>query len=168
MSAFAFESVVVEIMGDVLQFEIPVEIESGVVMESIVLAVVYNNGVMEVVSVEVDDGIVNDWLIGSKPIRILLAFILSFSQAIANICSACIEVRCAGVGRDGKFSHPSLVFLLRRQDFKYVRSLLRARSEKSGNWREQESMMACTFSLGCFEIGIILSRFSSTNRRTNF
>ena len=59
MSAFAFESVVVEIIGEVLQFEIPVDIERGVVIESKVLAVVYNNGVNGV-SVEIDDGMVND------------------------------------------------------------------------------------------------------------
>jgi hypothetical protein len=39
------------------------------------------------------------WLTGSRPRRILLALWLSFSQAWARICSACTEVRCAGVGR---------------------------------------------------------------------
>ena len=37
---------------------------------------------------------------GSKPILILFAFWLSFSHACANICSACTEVKWAGVGRD--------------------------------------------------------------------
>lgn len=109
----------------------------------------------------------SDWLIGSSPILILFAFKLSFSHAIDKICSAWTDVRWAGVGREGWFSHPSLVFLLRRQDFKYVRSRLRARSEKSGNWRAHESIIAWTFSFGCFEIGIMRSRFSSTNKRTN-
>lgn len=41
------------------------------------------------------------WLTGSNPRRILLALWLSFSQAVARICSACTEVKCAGV-RDCK------------------------------------------------------------------
>lgn len=58
------------------------------------------------------------WLMGSSPIRIRFAFKLSFSQADARICSACTEVRCAGVGRVAFVSQPSRVFLFRRHDFK--------------------------------------------------
>uniref|UniRef100_A0A182QHE9 Uncharacterized protein n=1 Tax=Anopheles farauti TaxID=69004 RepID=A0A182QHE9_9DIPT len=65
------------------------------------------------------------------------------------------------------FSQPSRVFLFRRQDLRYVRIRFRARSANSGNWRVHESMIAWIFSFGCFEIGMIRSRFSSTNRRTN-
>lgn len=39
------------------------------------------------------------WLTGSSPNLILFALWLSFSQACARICSACTEVRWAGVGR---------------------------------------------------------------------
>lgn len=39
------------------------------------------------------------WLTGSRPNLILLALWLSFSQAVAKICSACTDVRWAGVGR---------------------------------------------------------------------
>ena len=39
------------------------------------------------------------WPMGSIPIRIRLAFKLSFSQAWARICSAWAEVKWAGVGR---------------------------------------------------------------------
>ena len=37
--------------------------------------------------------------IGSSPIRILLALLLSFSQACASSASAAAEVKCGGVGR---------------------------------------------------------------------
>lgn len=58
-------------------------------------------------------------------------------------------------------------FFMRRQDLRYVRMRLRARSWNSGNCRLQDSMMAWIFSLGCLEMGTIRSRFSSTKRRTN-
>jgi len=35
---------------------------------------------------------------GSRPILMRFALSLSFSQAVARICSACTEVKCAGVG----------------------------------------------------------------------
>lgn len=124
------------------------------------------------------------WLTGSRPSRIRLAFRLSFSQACARICSACTEVRCAGVGRTaesqplpptGMLLLPPLpkagasprTFLFRLQLFKYVLIRFRARSANSGNCRLQESIIAWIFSFGCFDIGTILSRFSSTKRRTN-
>lgn len=56
---FAFESVVVEMMGDVLQLAILVEIDNGVVIDSNDLAVVYKDGA-DCVSDECDEGIVND------------------------------------------------------------------------------------------------------------
>jgi hypothetical protein len=86
-----------------------------------------------------DPTLVLTWLIGSNPMRMRFAFKLSFSHAMAKICSACTDVRCAGVGRVyGKTkiyslsnhqklsipkltalqSHPSLVFLFLRHDFK--------------------------------------------------
>lgn len=58
-------------------------------------------------------------------------------------------------------------FFMRRQDLRYVRMRLRARSWNSGNCRLQDSMMAWIFSLGCLEMGTMRSRFSSTKRRTN-
>lgn len=60
----------VEISGDILQFGVPDDIVSGEEMESIAdLAVVY-----ECVFRESDDvGIFSDWLIGSRPMRILFA-----------------------------------------------------------------------------------------------
>lgn len=58
-------------------------------------------------------------------------------------------------------------FFMRRQDLRYVRMRLRARSWNSGNCRLHDSMMAWIFSLGCLEMGTIRSRFSSTNSRTN-
>lgn len=58
-------------------------------------------------------------------------------------------------------------FLFRLQLFRYVLILFLARSANSGNCRVHESMIACIFSFGCLDIGTILSRFSSTNRRTN-
>lgn len=83
------------------------------------------------------------WLTGSNPSLILLAFWLSFSQAWARICSACTDVRCAGVGLVA--SQTPLLSrerLLRRHDFRYVRILLRALSANSGNCRVHESIMA--------------------------
>jgi hypothetical protein len=50
---------------------------------------------------------------------------------------------------------------------RYVRILFLARLANSGNCRVHESMMACTFSFGCFEMGKHRSRFSSTKSRTN-
>lgn len=35
---------------------------------------------------------------GSRPSLMRFALSLSFSQAVAKICSACTEVKCAGVG----------------------------------------------------------------------
>ena len=61
----------------------------------------------------------------------------------------------------------SLDLLFLRQDFGYVLIRLRALSANSGNCLVHESMIACIFSLGCFEIGTIRSKFSSTKRRTN-
>lgn len=58
-------------------------------------------------------------------------------------------------------------FFMRRQDLRYVRMRLRARSWNSGNCRLQDSMMAWIFSLGCLEMGTMRSKFSSTKRRTN-
>lgn len=58
-------------------------------------------------------------------------------------------------------------FFMRRQDLRYVRMRLRARSWNSGNCRLQDSMMAWIFSLGCLEMGTMRSRFSSTKSRTN-
>lgn len=37
----------------------------------------------------------------------------------------------------------------------------------SGNWRSQASRIAWILSFGCFDMGTILSRFSSTKSRTN-
>lgn len=87
------------------------------------------------------------WLTGSRPSRMRLALRLSFSHACANICSACTDVKCAGVGRTvesqalplpGVFPLPlvgtsPLTFLFLLQLFKYVLILLRARSANSGN-----------------------------------
>lgn len=58
-------------------------------------------------------------------------------------------------------------FFMRRQDLRYVRMRLRARSWNSGNCRLQDSMMAWIFSLGCLEMGTMRSKFSSTKSRTN-
>jgi len=57
--------------------------------------------------------------------------------------------------------------LLRRHDFKYVLMRLRDLSDSSGNCRPHESIIACTLSLGCLLMGTCLSKFSSTNSRTN-
>ena len=108
------------------------------------------------------------WLIGSRPIRKRLAFWFSFSHAWARICSAAAEVKCGGIGLFWvSGTDDSRERLLRRHDFKYVRIRLRALSPNSGNWRRHESIMACTFSRGCREMGTMRSRFSSTNSRTN-
>lgn len=61
----------------------------------------------------------------------------------------------------------SLDLLFLRHDLRYVLILLRALSANSGNCRVHESIIAWIFSLGCFDIGTMRSRFSSTNRRTN-
>uniref|UniRef100_A0A224XU12 Putative secreted protein n=1 Tax=Panstrongylus lignarius TaxID=156445 RepID=A0A224XU12_9HEMI len=94
---------------------------------------------------------------------------LSFSHAAAKICSACTDVKCAGVGRpcSGQVPPASRPLLFLRQDFKYVLILFLARSPYSGNCLVHESMIAWIFSFGCFDIGTDLSRFSSTNKRTN-
>jgi len=62
---------------------------------------------------------------------------------------------------------PSLPRLFLRQLFRYVRILFLALSANSGNCLVQLSMIACIFSFGCFEIGTMRSRFSSTNSLTN-
>lgn len=61
----------------------------------------------------------------------------------------------------------SLDLLFLRHDLRYVLIRLRALSANSGNCRVHESIIAWIFSLGCFDIGTMRSRFSSTNRRTN-
>ena len=61
------------------------------------LCIFTNYNVAELTVVDGKRG--SGWLTGSRPRRILLALWLSFSQAWARICSACTEVRCAGVGR---------------------------------------------------------------------
>ena len=71
------------------------------------------------------------------------------------------------VGRTCSTPLLSLHRRIRRHDFRYVRILLRDRSWNSMNCRLHASRIACTFSLGCFDIGTMRSRFSSTNRRTN-
>lgn len=38
------------------------------------------------------------WETGSRPTLMRFAFSLSFSHAVAKICSAWTEVKCAGVG----------------------------------------------------------------------
>lgn len=66
------------------------------------------------------------WLTGSRPSRIRLALWLSFSQACARICSACTDVRCAGVGRFWftqvyqLFEHSKLVFEGRRSKILFI------------------------------------------------
>lgn len=74
-----------------------------------------------------------------------------------------------GGGGDDETAPPACgVFrLLRRQDFKYVLMRFRDLSESSGNCRPHESIIACTLSLGCLLMGTCLSKFSSTNNRTN-
>lgn len=74
-----------------------------------------------------------------------------------------------GAGRGGMLGLTISMpfFFMRRQDLRYVRMRLRARSWNSGNCRLHDSMMAWIFSLGCLEMGTMRSRFSSTKRRTN-
>lgn len=62
---------------------------------------------------------------------------------------------------------PSLPRLFLLQLFRYVLILFLALSANSGNCLVQLSMIACIFSFGCFEMGTIRSKFSSTNSLTN-
>lgn len=70
-------------------------------------------------------------------------------------------------GREEGLTISMPFFFMRRQDLRYVRMRLRARSWNSGNCRLQDSMMAWIFSLGCLEMGTMRSKFSSTKSRTN-
>lgn len=70
-------------------------------------------------------------------------------------------------GREEGLTISMPFFFMRRQDLRYVRIRLRARSWNSGNCRLQDSMMAWIFSLGCLEMGTMRSKFSSTKSRTN-